>query len=97
MLKISNCSNSNLLKLLINPEEQLSDLTLLKNKLSPYLKHRYQKFNYRIGTLTEYFKFNDVELVLDDLQQMKPKALTSVELELIDKNWVEQLVTLSLA
>jgi hypothetical protein len=35
--------------------------------------------------------------VLDDLQQMKPKALTSVELELIDKNWVEQLVTLSLA
>jgi hypothetical protein len=51
-----------------------------------YFKHRYQKSNYRIGTLTEYFKFNDVELVLNDLRQMQPKALTSVELELLEGN-----------
>ena len=51
-----------------------------------YFKHRYQKFNYRIGTLTEYFKFTDVELVLDDLQQMKPKVLEPVELGLLEGN-----------
>jgi hypothetical protein len=51
-----------------------------------YFKHRYKSFNYKIGTLTEYFKFNDVELVLDDLRQMKSKALTSVELELLEGN-----------
>jgi len=51
-----------------------------------YFKHRYKQFNYKIGSLTEYFKFTDVELVLDDLQQMKPKVLTPVELELMEVN-----------
>lgn len=51
-----------------------------------YFKHKYQKFNYRIGTLTEYFKFTDVEWVLEDLRQMQPKVLTSVELELMEGN-----------
>ena len=50
-----------------------------------YFKHRYKQFNYKIGTLTEYFKFTDVELVLDDLHQMPSKVLTAVELELMER------------
>ena len=49
-----------------------------------YFKHRHNPFNYKIGTLTEYFKFIDVELVLDDLHQMQAKTLTPVELELME-------------
>lgn len=49
-----------------------------------YFKHRHHQFNYKIGTLTEYFKFTDVELVLNDLRQMKAKVLTPVELGLME-------------
>ena len=45
-----------------------------------YFKHRYQKFNYRIGKLTEYYRFKDVELVLEDLYSMQPKILEGQEL-----------------
>ena len=48
-----------------------------------YFKHRYKQFNYKIGNLTEYFKFTDVELVRHDLCRMKSKVLTPVELELM--------------
>lgn len=37
-----------------------------------YFKHRYREFNYRIGSLTEYYKFSDVAPVLADLNQMQP-------------------------
>ena len=47
-----------------------------------YFKHRYKEFNYKIGKLTEYFKFDDVEPVLLDLRQMKPKILEQVELDI---------------
>jgi hypothetical protein len=47
-----------------------------------YFKHRYKDFNYKIGKLTEYFKFDDVEPVLLDLRQMKPKILEQVELDI---------------
>jgi hypothetical protein len=47
-----------------------------------YFKHRYKDFNYKIGKLTEYFKFDDVEPVLRDLRQMKPKVLEQVELDI---------------
>lgn len=67
-------------------EIQVLDTWEHRGNVELYFKHRYQPFNYRIGTLTEYFKLNDVELVLDDLQQMKPKILTSVELELMEGN-----------
>ena len=49
-----------------------------------YFKHRYNDFNYRIGKLTEYFKFNDLELVLRDLHQMKPKTLTQAEVAILE-------------
>lgn len=50
-----------------------------------YFKHRYRDFNYPLGTLTEYFNFEDVEPVMADLQGMKAKVLKSEELELIEK------------
>ncbi|HEY9604859.1 MAG TPA: hypothetical protein V6C85_24870 [Allocoleopsis sp.] len=48
-----------------------------------YFKHRYQEFNYRIGSLTEYFRFTDVEPVWEDLSQMQPKVLEPVELDVL--------------
>ncbi|OKH31366.1 hypothetical protein NIES2119_28945 [[Phormidium ambiguum] IAM M-71] len=47
-----------------------------------YFKHRYKQFNYRIGSLTEYYLFNDdsiADAVLDDLNQMEPKVLSLEE------------------
>jgi hypothetical protein len=44
-----------------------------------YFKHRYKEFNYKIGKLTEYFKFDDIEPVLRDLRRMKPQVLEQVE------------------
>lgn len=39
----------------------------------------YKAFNYRIGTLTEYFAFPDAKLVLNDLYEMEPKVLSALE------------------
>jgi len=50
-----------------------------------YFKHRYQPFNYRIGTLTEYFAFPNVKAVLQDLCEMKPKVLSAVESDVIGR------------
>ena len=47
-----------------------------------YFKHRYKKFNYRIGKLTEYYRFRDVDAVLKDLYSMQPKVLSRSELEI---------------
>ena len=35
-----------------------------------YFKHRYQAFNSPLGSLTEYFKFDDVRPILRDLRRM---------------------------
>jgi hypothetical protein len=51
-----------------------------------YFKHRYQPHNYRIGKLTEYYRFEDVQPVFDDLQQMHPKQLTQEEWEVLNQN-----------
>jgi hypothetical protein len=53
-----------------------------------YFKHRYKDFNYRIGSLTEYFQFPDVEEVWDDLRQMKPKVLEPVELDVLSEDFI---------
>ncbi|MBW4680585.1 MAG: GIY-YIG nuclease family protein [Microcoleus vaginatus WJT46-NPBG5] len=42
-----------------------------------YFKYRYKAFNYRIGKLTEYFKFADVKAVLKDLFDMESKMLSN--------------------
>lgn len=44
-----------------------------------YFKHRYRHFQQPIGTLTEYFAFEDVKAVLRDLRRMKAKELTEME------------------
>ncbi|MEA5628075.1 GIY-YIG nuclease family protein, partial [Nostoc sp. UHCC 0251] len=53
-----------------------------------YFKHRYQGFNYPIGSLTEYYKFNaeDTKMVLCDLQQMQPKILSLDEIDILEEN-----------
>lgn len=50
-----------------------------------YFKHRYRDFNYPIGSLTEYYKFNteDAQIVLQDLEQMKSKVLSPVEVAIV--------------
>jgi hypothetical protein len=48
-----------------------------------YFKHRYQRFNRPIGTLTEYFQFEEVEPVFCDLNRMGTKALRDEELEIL--------------
>lgn len=48
-----------------------------------YFKHRYKDSNYKIGTLTEYFKFDDVSSVLDDLRQMEPKVLNQADIAIL--------------
>ena len=48
-----------------------------------YFKHRYREFNYRVGKLTEYFRFPDVKVVLNDLYRMEQKVLSEAESELI--------------
>lgn len=49
-----------------------------------YFKYRYRKFNHRLGSLTEYFKFDDVKPVLRDLRRMKPKELSAREKEILE-------------
>ncbi|MBE9001583.1 GIY-YIG nuclease family protein [Nostoc sp. LEGE 12447] len=53
-----------------------------------YFKHRYQGFNYSIGSLTEYYKFNteDAKIVLSDLQQMQQKILSLDEINILEEN-----------
>jgi len=51
-----------------------------------YFKHRYNSFNYRIGKLTEYYRFKDVESVLEDLNSMQPKILEGQELVIWSDN-----------
>jgi hypothetical protein len=49
-----------------------------------YFKHRYQPFNYRLGNLTEYYKFGtEAEAVLNDLEQMHLKCLSQVEFDIL--------------
>ena len=52
-----------------------------------YFKHRYKAFNYRIGTLTEYFQFANVKAVLNDLYSMEAKALSEVERDILSESW----------
>ncbi len=66
---------------------QVLDVWKHRGNVELYFKHRYQDFNYRIKSLTEYFQFPDVEAVWDDLRQMKPKVLEPVELDVLSENF----------
>lgn len=55
-----------------------------------YFKYRYQKYQYRIERLTEYFQFRKLESVLaTDLRQISAKTLTPFEQALIDDSDVD--------
>ena len=57
-----------------------------RGNVEKYFKHRYEKFNYKIGSLTEYYKFDSTEdalFVLQDLRQMKPKILCQAEANIL--------------
>lgn len=54
-----------------------------------YFKHRYQRYNVRISSLTEYFRFPKVQPVLRDLQRMAPKVLNAVEWEVLGGDRVD--------
>ncbi|MDI9637721.1 GIY-YIG nuclease family protein [Kamptonema cortianum] len=64
------------------------DLVLLgtwahRGNVELYFKHRYRRFQRPIGSLTEYFAFEDVKRVLRDLRRMQPKELTDAEREIL--------------
>jgi hypothetical protein len=50
-----------------------------RGNVEPYFKFRYRKFQRPIGTLTEYFAFDDVKGVLRDLRRMQPKESDDLE------------------
>ena len=56
-----------------------------RGNVEKYFKHRYENFNYKIGSLTEYYKFHseDAKVVLRDLRQMKPKVLCQAEADIL--------------
>lgn len=53
-----------------------------RGNVEKYFNYRYEKFNYRISSLTKYYKFDsteDAKAVLQDLRQMKNKILCQAE------------------
>ncbi|MFB2891935.1 GIY-YIG nuclease family protein [Aerosakkonemataceae cyanobacterium BLCC-F50] len=59
-----------------------------------YFKHRYKPFNYPIGSLTEYYLFSDTSIadaVLDDLNLMQPKVLSSEEQSVLAEGNISRL------
>ena len=62
-----------------------------------YFKHRYSRFNRRIGSLTEFFQFpnpTDAKAALQDLRRMRPKVLTLQEQDILEDkpSYVEQTI-----
>jgi hypothetical protein len=54
--------------------------------LERYFLYKYNGCQYRIGNLTEYFKFEEkfAESILQELREIAPKEILPVESELID-------------
>jgi hypothetical protein len=48
-----------------------------------YFKHRYKESNNPLGSLTEYYKFDDAKPILLDLRRMKKKELSELELTVL--------------
>jgi len=64
---------------------QVSGVWQHRGNVEFYFKHRYRDFNYRIGSLTEYYKFSPdyAQTVLCDLQQMQARVLSSIEVDIL--------------
>ncbi len=68
-----------------------------RGNVEKYFKYRYARFNYPIGSLTEYYKFDDesdVASVLRDLRRIKRKVLSPREQEILEgrRGLVEQAI-----
>ena len=57
-----------------------------RGNIELYFKHRYKEFNYSIGKLTEYYKFDDVAPVVEDLFSMEQKVLNDEESKILSAN-----------
>lgn len=58
-----------------------------RGNVEKYFKYKYSDFNYPIGSLTEYFKFDRLEdalAVKSDLERMKPKVLSQIEQGIVE-------------
>lgn len=49
-----------------------------------YFKHRYRAHQEGIGSLTEYYRFEDIKPVLRDLRRMKPRVLSALERGIVE-------------
>jgi hypothetical protein len=54
-----------------------------RGNIEHYFKHRYRGCAHQLGTLTEYFIFEDVKPVLRDLRRMKEKEFTDLDREIL--------------
>ena len=57
-----------------------------RGNVEKYFKYRYRNFHYPLGRLTEYFTFKDenAQVVLRDLQRMKPQNLSPLEMDMLE-------------
>ncbi|MCT7971114.1 GIY-YIG nuclease family protein [Laspinema olomoucense] len=67
----------------VQVEVNLLGLWQHRGNVELYFKHRYQRFNFLIGSLTEYFLFPNVDKVLQDLNKMEIKVLSEIENSLL--------------
>ena len=70
----------------ILPSFSISLLGLWKHRgnLEYYFKYFYEEFYYPVGNFTEYFDFSDVGLILQALNNLGEKQLSTVEQEVIN-------------
>lgn len=57
-----------------------------RGNVEKYFKYRYAAYNYPIGSLTEYYKFEtpeEAKKTLTDLRRMKKKVLSSLEADIL--------------
>ena len=54
-----------------------------------YFKYRYHEFNYVLGGLTEYFKFNNIRSVMRDLHSLETQVLELYEINIQKDNFTK--------
>lgn len=65
------------------PTVRIIDTWSHRGNVELYFKHRYAAQQHPIGTLTEYYAFNDVAPVLRDLRRMPEKVLSETEQQIL--------------
>ena len=56
-----------------------------RGNLEYYFKYLYEEFNLKLGKLTEYFEFPNIDSLLADLNSLEPRKLQDFERELLEK------------